>query len=83
MNPRTKPIALWQACKGNVTLICDLVVWPHGFDLRVWRNGELYRTELCRDQERWLAIQREWREKLGNGWTLDLSPAPDLTHGMA
>jgi hypothetical protein len=45
---------------------------PHGTDLRLWADGELRRTQLCRSQKELIDTQHEWREALkAKGWTND------------
>lgn len=76
MEPRTPAIPMWIAEKDGRQVVCEVVSWPHGVDLRAWANGELYRTQLCRDGIEMTFVQAEWRAKLeADGWTTEkLSP---------
>jgi hypothetical protein len=55
--------------KGDRTARCSLIQYGHGLELRLDIHGEMRTTRLCRDQDEWLRLHVEWKQKLREkGW---------------
>jgi hypothetical protein len=77
-NGRAKQFAcFWTMQRGAGRRVrCAGYSHPHGMELRIDRDGEVLKSEVCRTWSTLAVTVREWRASFeAQGWRLEVRPA--------